>query len=123
MVEQDPSEAETRDGSLYLVGVRLDPGRGEPDLYTLILLYEGETVAKDRPLTQDGYIVWFASRSQAASALLLGDAEFRKHMSAPDEVSAIYDFAQVIFSWIWWKHPGFLSLKGTLHFFLNALII
>lgn len=81
---------------VYLVGVRLRSDSDEPDLYTLVLYNEVARDDSNRPLTQDGRILFFRSPLEANRALALGDSAFRKYKPIGSNVTYIYDLPKVL---------------------------
>jgi hypothetical protein len=89
-------EGRSGKGSVWLVGVQLDPdsahaGSG-PELYTL--LFE----AKDeRPVVSRGRIVLFTLPELAGAALQMeDDAEVREGLTVTDDVYAVYPMGQAL---------------------------
>ncbi|MDQ2931870.1 MAG: hypothetical protein M3Y05_13795 [Gemmatimonadota bacterium] len=76
---------------MYLVGVRVALPPNEVDLYALVLYSEAERDHHNRPLTFNGKIVFFRDIAHATQVLALGDAGFRKHATAPSELSSLYE--------------------------------
>jgi hypothetical protein len=82
-------DGRSEEGSVWLVGVRLDPDRepaGEPELYTL--LFE----AKDeQPVVNRGRVVLFTRPELASLALAMEeDPRVRGERAAPAEVYTVY---------------------------------
>lgn len=81
---------------VYLVGLRLDPMSADPDLYSLVLYYEVARNDKNRPLTNEGRIVFFPDPRFANDVLQMGDPAFRKYNPVQGSVDAVYDVPEVI---------------------------
>jgi len=81
---------------LYMVGVRLEPGAHEPDLYTLVLYNEVSRNDQNRPLTSGGRIVFFRDTADANRAIDLGDSAFRKYRPVEQNVAYVYDVPRVL---------------------------
>lgn len=96
---------------LFLIGIRLQPERPDPDLYAIVLYYEPARKDGNRPLTSGGRIVLFDSVAKAAEILSLGDIAFRKYGVPPTEPSYVYDV------------PGLLQLVEVGDFDDNAIIV
>jgi hypothetical protein len=81
---------------VFLVGFRLQPGPHEADLYALVLYYEPARGNKNRPLTENGRILFFRDVERADAILARGDAAFRKYRRAPVDVAYAYDLPTVL---------------------------
>ena len=79
------------DEALWIVGFRLEPGRAEPDLYTVMACN-----GNDRPLTtSDGRIVLFGRLELTPRALALGyDSAFQRLPPPAAEASLICDLPE-----------------------------
>ena len=88
--------AEDNFEQIYLVGVKFQPGAHQADLYTLVLYHEVARGDRNRPLAQDGRIVFFSLPEQAREAICLGDLAFRKYMPLRTELSYTYDVPRVL---------------------------
>jgi hypothetical protein len=81
---------------VYLVGIKLQHGAHQADLYTLVLYNEVARNDQNRPLTRDGRIVFFRSVEQLNDVLDLGDLPFRKYKPLKPEISYVYDLPRVL---------------------------
>jgi hypothetical protein len=78
------------------VGIKLQPGAHQADLYTLVLYNEVARGDQNRPLTIDGRIAFFRDPSHVDRALSLGDAAFRKYRPFTDDLATVYDVPAVL---------------------------
>jgi hypothetical protein len=81
---------------VYLVGVKLQHGAHQADLYTLVLYNEVARNDQNRPLVHDGHIVFFRCVDERNRALELGDVAFRKYKPLGDTVAYVYDVPRVL---------------------------
>lgn len=81
---------------LYLVGIKLQPGVHQVDLYALVLYNEVARGDQNRPLTVDGRIALFHDPSEADRVLTLGDMAFRKYHPFRGDVAYVYDVPAIL---------------------------
>lgn len=96
MNESEISYSEDNIEQVYLVGIKLQPGAHQADLYALVLYYEVAKNDANRPLTHDGRLVLFRSPEQAPAILDLGDSAFRKYRPFRGTVAYIYDVPSIL---------------------------
>lgn len=93
---QDIAHSEHNFEQVYLVGVRLFADSPQPDFYTMVLYNEVARGDANRPLTQDGRIVFAKDTARAGDSLVVGDPAFRKYLPFDGDVSYVYDVPAVL---------------------------
>lgn len=73
----------------YIVGFRIGGITVDPELYTLLLMFDGAESGQDRPLMHREMIIWFTDPDHAALAAQLGDEMFRASALADHPVTVI----------------------------------
>jgi hypothetical protein len=95
MVE-DISYSEDNFENVFLVGVKVEPGAHQIDLYALVLYNEVARADRNRPLTSNGRILFFRDAGHADQVLGMGDVAFRKYRPFGAPVAYVYDVPRVL---------------------------
>lgn len=96
MSSHDISYSEDNFEQVYLVGIKLQHGAHQADLYVLVLYNEVARSDRNRPLMHKGRILFFTNIDARNAILELGDAAFRKYRPIGPEVSYVYDVPKVL---------------------------
>jgi hypothetical protein len=79
--------------AVSLIGFRINPDSEEPEFYTLL----DRSGDKDRALTVDSDLIFFAKLEQKQQAFNLFREEIKKGCAVPDEIDLVADLAGALY--------------------------